>query len=155
MKKVTLLILGVLALGVSATVFAAEQGANFLTKQPIEVQKYIIYFIVHEKDFITAANNAEELSWTNKKYRSFVINTLKNRFKNQSEAQDELLKLSQNGKLTPFALTILLTVGANLNVTDKFDRTALKLAAKNGHIEIARMLEQAIEKQQNTTCIIQ
>ncbi len=157
MRKITLLISSVLVLGMGTTVFAAEQKAEespvleeeFLGGQPIEIEKYITSFVVGEKDFITAVEKVTGLAGTNEKYRKLAIEALKDRFFNDPKvakeaAQDELLKLSKDGKLTLFALAALLNVGIDLNSEDDTGNTALMYAVKYGNTkkapEIVKML---------------
>ncbi len=162
MKRITLLLTGAFALGVSGAVFAAEQSTGkeekeeeleFLTAHlpidireqvPKEIKQYIKSFIFSAKDFITATEELAGLADTNKKYRTLVIEALKNKFfKTTEKAQDELFKLSKNGELNSFALEVLKKSGADLNKQGKYGNTALIWAAMNEHTELANMLIKA------------
>ncbi len=150
MKKIILLMLtpGVLVLGMINNVFAAEQKTKEeelvflgeLPELPKDIIKYIITFIVDEKDFIKAAKNAEAFSRTNKEYKTFVIEKLKNRFKEPQKAQAELFKLIENGQLTLFALAVLKAAGANLDMRNEVGNTPLTRAVGSGRTKIVPML---------------
>ncbi len=141
MKIVKLVIASMLALGVSSTVFAAEQIAeqDFLSEQPEDIKKYIIY-LMGEGDSITLANNAAILSGVNKEYRRLVTEVLESVFKNSEEAQNTFIELSKKGKLSRFLLKILQTKGADLNKPDNRGNSALIWAAFSSHNKVLKIL---------------
>ncbi len=119
-----------------------EEELGFLSELPKDIEKEIIAFVVGEKDFITAAEKVKGLAEISEKYKALVIEALKHQFFKgaPTDAQDELFTLSENGTLTPFALTVLLGAGADLNMKDNDGYTALMLASFLGNTEIAKML---------------
>ncbi len=151
MRKITLLISGAFALAMSANVFAAEQKAEEegpLSEQPIDIKKYIISFITGEKDFITAAKNAEAFSRVNTEYRPLVIEELKSRLKKPEEAQAELFELIEKRpeELNAFVLMILFEAGASFNEQDRYGNTVLMWAIEGGVTDIAKMFIEKIAK---------
>ncbi len=157
MKKITLLLLsGIFALGVNDIFAVKPQEEDPLSEQPIEIKKYIISFIVGEKDFITAANNAEGFSRVNSEYRPLVIEALKNRFKKPEEAQAELFELIEERpkKLNAFALMILLKAGAKLDAQDQYGDTVLIRAIDQGITGIAKIFIEKIAKMAEKDAIL-
>ncbi len=150
-----LLMVGILGLAFSGAVFGAntmkEESVNLATLEslPKDLKGYLIPFIISEPDFATAAKDAAAIVGINKEHREYriqVIEVLKKRFKTKQEAQEELFKLSKNGKLNPFTLEVLQKAGADLDMQDEYkycDYTALIWAAKEGYKEIVDLLIKA------------
>ncbi len=151
MKIATLLISGVLMLGMNTAVFAAEEKKTIETVvippefeyMPSEVKVNILKQIVDKQPTFTDAVKAlrslistdKELNELIKKY---VIPDLAKKF--PGEAQLLIFKLSSSGKLNPFILTILLGAGVDLNKQNQRGDTALILAINNRDKNIAKLL---------------
>ncbi len=149
MRKIILLISSVLVLGIGNTVFAAEQKEKEeelvflgeLPELPKDIKNYIKPFIIGQGDFVTEAEKVKGLAGIDKEFRALVIELLKNRFfEHKSNAQTELVRLSEDGRLSPFALAVLLEAGAKVNGKDWFNKTALIEAIKKGRTKIVDML---------------
>ncbi len=142
----TLLLAGSCALGVGGNVFAAQQSSasgsrTYLDNEPEVIKKRILFFITRAPDFITAVNNAQVFAGISEAYKTLAIEALKNRFiKNKEEAQNQLIKLSENGTLNPLASMVLIDAKVDLNNQDDDGYTALMQAAAKGNKKIVQML---------------
>ncbi len=169
MNLFKLIIVGVLAVAISGSIFAAEPKKASEKKEtslisphlewmPDEIKLDIIKKLIDihkeeqdiQSDFSKAVEILKNLMRTSRKLHEFIYDFaipdlssyMAEKFFNNEKykASAELMALSFYGALSPFALALLLEAGADPNTTGPYDEAVLASAAKKGHSEIVEIL---------------
>ncbi len=169
MNLFRLMLVGVMAIAIGGSIFAAEQEkAAEQTEQkemslvpphlewmPDEIKLKIIKELIDTQSyFFKAVEDLRALMLTSKKFNEFIngfaISDLfpfitKKFFNNEKDkASDELIKLLDDSALSPFELRLLMEAGADLDKKCKiWDTTALIDAVLWKHTKMAEMLIRA------------